>query len=96
MHTTMIIICIHIPLLLLIGFDLNLDLWEMDAPLSDMTEMNAPVLEDDDELDEDDLPVEDTNEIDEEDVNGNMSFVSCLLCHYQGSVVVLILHSCCF
>jgi hypothetical protein len=92
----MIIICIHIPLLLLIGFDLNLDLSEMDAPLPDMTEMDALVLEDDDKLDEDDLPVEDTNEVDEEDDNGNVSFVSCLLCHYQGLVVVLILHSCCF
>jgi hypothetical protein len=67
MHTT-VIICIHIPLLLLIGFDLNLDLSEMDAPLPDVTEMDAPVLEDGDELDKDDLPVEDADELDEEDV----------------------------
>jgi hypothetical protein len=74
MQTT-VIICIHIPLLLLIGFDLNLDLSEMDAPLQDVVEMDAPVLEDGDELDEDDLPVEDADELDEEDGNGNVSFV---------------------
>jgi hypothetical protein len=54
----------------------------MDAPLQDVVEMDAPVLEDGDELDEDDLPVEDADELDEEDGNGNVSFVSCLLCHY--------------
>jgi hypothetical protein len=74
MQTT-VIICIHIPLLLLIGFDLNLDMSKMDAPLQDVADMDAPVLEDGDELDEDDLPLL-------EDGNGNVSFVYCLLCHY--------------
>ena len=61
-----------------IPFDLN------ELPVEDE---DSQRVEDADELDEDFRQVEDVDELDDDDLpvengNGNVSFLSCLLCHY--------------